>query len=161
MSRRARARWQATAMAVVVLGGTLAAGCGGPGSGNAQTATPTSLSAPPTCGTAPVTINGYFETGFPMPKALTTEFSNQFQNVKWNIREDQFAVITQNAPRVLADDPPDLMRLPQVSELVKDGLSNQRISKELFLSQATVKSHLMHIYAKLGVDSRTSAVAVR
>jgi raffinose/stachyose/melibiose transport system substrate-binding protein len=39
-----------------------------------------------------------------------------------DIREDQFAVITQNAPRVLADDPPDLMRLPQVSELVKDGL---------------------------------------
>ena len=31
-------------------------------------------------------------------------------------------MITQNAPRVLADDPPDLMRLPQVSELVKDGL---------------------------------------
>jgi len=31
-------------------------------------------------------------------------------------------VITQNAPRVLADDPPDLMRLPQVSELVKNNL---------------------------------------
>src|SRR3954466_16149303 len=43
-------------------------------------------------------------------------------NVKWQIREDQFAVITQNAPRVLADDPPDLMRLPQVSDLVKDDL---------------------------------------
>lgn len=40
-----------------------------------------------------------------------------------------------------------------------DGLSNQQISKQLFLSQATVKSHLVHIYAKLGVDSRTSAVA--
>jgi raffinose/stachyose/melibiose transport system substrate-binding protein len=42
--------------------------------------------------------------------------------VKWNIREDQFAVITQNAPRILADDPPDLMRLPQLSELVKNNL---------------------------------------
>ena len=38
--------------------------------------------------------------------------------------------------------------------------SNQRISKRLFLSQATVKSHLVHIYGKLGVDSRTAAVAV-
>jgi raffinose/stachyose/melibiose transport system substrate-binding protein len=57
-----------------------------------------------------------------MPKALTDEFTKQFPNVSWKIREDQFAVITQNAPRVLADDPPDLMRLPQVSELVKDGL---------------------------------------
>ncbi|MGW0536861.1 response regulator [Streptomyces sp. NPDC003032] len=47
----------------------------------------------------------------------------------------------------------------EVLRLVKDGLSNQQISRELFLSQATVKSHLVHIYAKLGVDSRTAAVA--
>nr|WP_202508291.1 response regulator transcription factor [Streptomyces sp. SID1046] len=47
----------------------------------------------------------------------------------------------------------------EVLQLVADGLSNQQISKRLFLSQATVKSHLVHIYAKLGVDSRTSAVA--
>lgn len=47
----------------------------------------------------------------------------------------------------------------EVLQLVKAGLSNQRISKELFLSQATVKSHLVHIFAKLGVDSRTAAVA--
>ncbi|PJT51329.1 DNA-binding response regulator, partial [Streptomyces albidoflavus] len=36
---------------------------------------------------------------------------------------------------------------------------NLRISERLHLSQATVKSHLVHIYAKLGVDSRTAAVA--
>lgn len=62
----------------------------------------------------------------------------------------------------------DRMRMPsealtkrelEVLQLVGDGLSNLQISKELFLSQATVKSHLVHIYAKLGVDSRTSAVA--
>ncbi|MZG06690.1 response regulator transcription factor [Streptomyces sp. SID5614] len=47
----------------------------------------------------------------------------------------------------------------EVLQLVGEGLSNLRISKRLFLSQATVKSHLVHIYAKLGVDSRTSAVA--
>ncbi|WP_455352202.1 response regulator [Streptomyces sp. SYSU K217416] len=47
----------------------------------------------------------------------------------------------------------------EVLQLVGDGLSNQQISKRLFLSQATVKSHLVHIYAKLGVDSRTAAVA--
>ncbi|MFD5819698.1 response regulator [Streptomyces sp. NPDC127038] len=71
------------------------------------------------------------------------------------------------APKV-ADRLMDRMRAPaaalsrrelEVLELVKDGLSNQQISKKLFLSQATVKSHLVHIYAKLGVDSRTSAVA--
>ncbi|MCX5143840.1 MULTISPECIES: response regulator transcription factor [unclassified Streptomyces] len=47
----------------------------------------------------------------------------------------------------------------EVLQLVGEGLSNLRISKKLFLSQATVKSHLVHIYAKLGVDSRTAAVA--
>lgn len=50
-------------------------------------------------------------------------------------------------------------RETEVLELVAAGLSNAQISKELYLSQATVKSHLVHIYAKLGVDSRTSAVA--
>ncbi|MGG8406053.1 response regulator [Streptomyces sp. 12297] len=48
----------------------------------------------------------------------------------------------------------------EVLQLVADGLSNQQISKKLFLSQATVKSHLVHVYAKLGVDSRTAAVAL-
>jgi raffinose/stachyose/melibiose transport system substrate-binding protein len=108
---------------LVVLAAAVAAACGGPGSGGTQsTDAGAALTEKPTCGKEAVTMSGYFETGFPMPKALTDEFSKQFPNVKWDIREDQFAVITQNAPRVLADDPPDLMRLPQVSELVKDNL---------------------------------------
>jgi raffinose/stachyose/melibiose transport system substrate-binding protein len=78
--------------------------------------------AAPTCGTDDVVLSTYIETGFPLPKALTEEFTTQYPNVTFDIREDQFAVITQNAPRVLADDPPDLMRLPQVSDLAKDGL---------------------------------------
>jgi raffinose/stachyose/melibiose transport system substrate-binding protein len=112
-------------LTVLVLGAFAAAGCGGPGGSASSTTSTTSkatASAAPTCGKGPVTMKGYFETGFPITKALTTEFTKQYPNVKWDIREDQFAVITQNAPRVLADDPPDLMRLPQVSELVKDGL---------------------------------------
>ncbi|GAA4894564.1 response regulator [Streptomyces coeruleoprunus] len=47
----------------------------------------------------------------------------------------------------------------EVLQLVGEGLSNQQISKRLFLSQATVKSHLVHVFAKLGVESRTAAVA--
>ncbi len=50
-------------------------------------------------------------------------------------------------------------RETEVLALVARGLSNQDISARLHLSQATVKSHLVHIYAKLGVDSRTAAVA--
>ncbi|MFG6191720.1 ABC transporter substrate-binding protein [Nonomuraea sp. JJY05] len=122
MARRGRSGRSGAALVIAM--GTLAAACAAPGSNSPQPAA-TSASAPsaaPTCGTAPITMNGYFETGFPLPKALTTEFTKQHPNVTWNVREDQFAVITQNAPRVLADNPPDLMRLPQVSELVKDNL---------------------------------------
>lgn len=112
-----------TVIGIAALALTLVAACGGPGStGPQSTDTGAPLAQKPTCGTANVTLNGYFETGFPLPKALADEFAKQHPNVTWNLREDQFAVITQNAPRLLADDPPDLMRLPQVSELVKDNL---------------------------------------
>ncbi|MEU9021447.1 response regulator transcription factor [Actinomadura sp. NPDC048394] len=47
----------------------------------------------------------------------------------------------------------------EVLGLVAEGLSNRQISKRLFLSETTVKTHLVHIYAKLEVDSRTAAVA--
>ncbi len=42
---------------------------------------------------------------------------------------------------------------------VAAGLSNQQIARALFISEATVKSHLVHIYTKLGVESRTAAAA--
>lgn len=48
----------------------------------------------------------------------------------------------------------------EVLSLVAEGLSNQQVGERLFLSQATVKSHLAHVYAKLDVDSRSAAVAV-
>ncbi|MGI5165271.1 response regulator [Spirillospora sp. CA-253888] len=47
----------------------------------------------------------------------------------------------------------------EVLQLVAEGMSNRQISKRLFLSETTIKTHLVHIYAKLGVDSRTAAVA--
>lgn len=46
-----------------------------------------------------------------------------------------------------------------VLQLLADGLSNAEISRRLYLSQATVKTHLVHIYDKLGVESRTAALA--
>lgn len=47
----------------------------------------------------------------------------------------------------------------EVLELVADGCSNTDIARRLHLSETTVKSHLAHIYPKLGVNSRTAAVA--
>ena len=40
------------------------------------------------------------------------------------------------------------------------GTTNREAAKRLFISEATVKTHLLHIYAKLGVNDRAAAVAV-
>ncbi|WP_439658583.1 response regulator [Lentzea sp. HUAS TT2] len=47
----------------------------------------------------------------------------------------------------------------EVLVLVADGLSNRAIGERLHLTEGTVKSHLARCYTKLGVDSRTAAVA--
>jgi len=47
----------------------------------------------------------------------------------------------------------------QLVELLATGMANKEIARALFISQATVKTHLVHIYAKLGVDNRTAAIA--
>lgn len=46
-----------------------------------------------------------------------------------------------------------------VLTLVAKGLPNKMIARQLFISEATVKSHLVHLFGKLGVDNRTAAVA--
>ena len=46
----------------------------------------------------------------------------------------------------------------EVLELVARGASNADIAAALFISEATVKTHLLHTFAKLGVDDRTAAV---
>jgi DNA-binding CsgD family transcriptional regulator len=46
----------------------------------------------------------------------------------------------------------------EVLRLLADGLSNQEIAKRLFVSPNTVKTHLSHLYAKLGVKRRTQAI---
>lgn len=51
-------------------------------------------------------------------------------------------------------------RESQVLALVARGLSNPAIGRELFISEATVKTHLLRAFAKLGVDDRTRAVTV-
>jgi DNA-binding NarL/FixJ family response regulator len=48
----------------------------------------------------------------------------------------------------------------EVLSLVARGASNKEIARSLFLSEATVKSHLIHLFGKLGVTDRTAAVTV-
>jgi raffinose/stachyose/melibiose transport system substrate-binding protein len=99
--------------------------CAPPGGGEAApsgSAGPVFGGGDPTCGEEDIVLDMYAETGFALPTALADEFTNQYPNVTFDVREDQFAVITQNAPRVLRDSPPDLMRLPQMSALAEGDL---------------------------------------
>ena len=74
---------------------------------------------------------------------------------------------TALAPRVAAvlmgriNNPAPALTLREVQllELLATGLSNRSIAKQIFISEATVKTHLVHIYGKLGVDNRTAAIA--
>jgi DNA-binding NarL/FixJ family response regulator len=48
----------------------------------------------------------------------------------------------------------------EILAAVARGLSNRDIGRQLYVSEATVKTHLLRIFAKLGVDDRTAAVTV-
>jgi DNA-binding NarL/FixJ family response regulator len=46
----------------------------------------------------------------------------------------------------------------EVLRLVARGKTNSEVGQALFIGEATVKTHLLHAFAKLGVDDRTAAV---
>lgn len=72
-------------------------------------------------------------------------------------------VLSPQAAGVLADrvmNPNEALSVREIEILqaLKTGASNRQIADQLFISLATVKTHLIHIYEKLGVDNRTAAV---
>lgn len=136
---RNRAASMAVRLAATMLVMSVVAACASPG---AVTPSPTpvatesaeapSASAPeptaseattPGCGTDPVVLNAYFETGFDIPFKLSEEFTRQYPSVTWDIKQDQFTNLMTATPRLLSgDNPPDLIRLPSMVSLVADGL---------------------------------------
>jgi len=70
------------------------------------------------------------------------------------------SVATRLMSRVRAPEPELLsQREFEVLELVAAGTTSREAAARLFISEATVKTHLLHIYAKLGVSDRAAAVA--
>lgn len=51
-------------------------------------------------------------------------------------------------------------REAEILSLLSKGLSNKELSKQLFISEATVKTHLAHVFSKLGVETRAAAIAI-
>lgn len=73
---------------------------------------------------------------------LTAELSERVERVR-------------RAPRVrLTERELDVLRL------LDTGSSNREIAKTLFVTEATVKTHLVHVFEKLGADSRARALAI-
>lgn len=73
------------------------------------------------------------------------------------------------APKVAAKITRHLINTPtralsdrevNVLALASQGNSNKEIASKLHITEATVKSHFVHIFTKLGVDDRTAAVTV-
>ncbi|HEY3907156.1 MAG TPA: response regulator transcription factor [Streptosporangiaceae bacterium] len=70
------------------------------------------------------------------------------------------SVAAQLMNRVRVPEPETLShREVEVIELIAAGSTNREAAAKLFISEATVKTHLLHIYAKLGVSDRAAAVA--
>lgn len=71
------------------------------------------------------------------------------------------AVAARLVSRLRAPVPEPLTpREIEVLAAVARGLSNAEIGRSLFIAEATVKTHLLRAFAKLGVDDRTRAVTV-
>jgi raffinose/stachyose/melibiose transport system substrate-binding protein len=133
--------WIAVALSIVLAIVGNACSCGVPATTAAPTATQASVTAAataappsteptqapeaglPNCGTDPIVMNGYFETGFETITKLTEEFTNQYPNVTWDLKYDQFTNLINETPRLLAgDNPPDLIRLPTFVSFAEEGL---------------------------------------
>jgi DNA-binding NarL/FixJ family response regulator len=67
----------------------------------------------------------------------------------------------RDAPTAVTRDISELTpREADVLRLIARGLGNQEIAEKLFVSEATVKTHVAHIFDKLHVDNRVQAVVV-
>ena len=106
---------------------------------------------------------------FPFP-IMHVDTGHNFPEVL-EFRDRRVAELGERLIERFCDRPPPADGLPEriaeltareleVLTLVARGLSNRQIGESLFLSEATVKTHLAHVYAKLGVRDRVQAVVL-
>jgi DNA-binding NarL/FixJ family response regulator len=71
---------------------------------------------------------------------------------------ERFARLPDPAPRRELDELTSRER--EIFRLIANGLSNAEIGRELFISETTVKTHVTHVFQKLGVRDRVQAVVL-
>ncbi|MBD7994538.1 response regulator transcription factor [Arthrobacter sp. Sa2CUA1] len=88
----------------------------------------------------------------------------QIRNAVRSAAAGQTALAPEVAARLMGrlrnPEPSLSSREIELMELLATGMSNRAIARTMFISEATVKTHLVHIYEKLGVDNRTAAISV-
>jgi predicted ATPase/DNA-binding CsgD family transcriptional regulator len=116
---------------------------------------------------------------YPRPPVALPEHEEVVAGLRASLGDDEFAAVwREGSARSLDDVVAALTRgrgprhRPQagwasltpteldVVGLIREGLSNPEIASRLYMSRATVKAHLTHIYAKLGVANRTELATV-
>jgi LuxR family maltose regulon positive regulatory protein len=107
-------------------------------------------------------IRIFIDEGPPMENLLKNIKTNN-KNLKKYINRLKTAFLGKK-PQLSATNQQSLIeplseRELDVLDLIAKGLSNKQIASRLFLSQNTIKAHTRSIYQKLGVNSRTQAVA--
>ncbi|MEU0299114.1 response regulator transcription factor [Streptomyces sp. NPDC006175] len=142
------------------------------GSG-AGTGTGTGTGTGPGTGTANVLVLTTYDTDADITRAIEAGATGYL--LKAERPEELFAAIRAAAQGRTTLSPPVASRVmarmrsprPTLTERELDilgqlsqGLGNRDIARALFISEATVKTHLGRIYEKLGVDTRAGAVAV-
>lgn len=75
-------------------------------------------------------------------------------------RQEAVAAVKESEPKPSVPSPEDNLtpRERDVYKLLVTGISNKAIAEKLFISEATVKTHIRHILHKLGAASRLDAV---
>jgi DNA-binding NarL/FixJ family response regulator len=73
---------------------------------------------------------------------------------------DEALIQRTRRPHATSFDDPLSLREQEVLQLVAAGLKNAEIAERLFLSTETVKTHVRHIFDKLGARNRPHAVAL-
>jgi LuxR family maltose regulon positive regulatory protein len=106
-------------------------------------------------------IRTFVDEGDPMVRLLHLARSRQ---IEMEYVTDLLSVFkeasgtTQPPPQLLSE--PLTTREIELLKLIEAGCSNQEIAEKLVISIATVKRHISNIYTKLGVETRTQAIAI-